>query len=72
VVQSQIGGETLVVYPRGLYWDQYCSSNIFINDLDKGTVHPQQVHRYKTGSDWYTRWLCCHSGGPGKAGELGW
>jgi len=46
--------------------------SIFINNANGGTECTFSVCRwYKIGrSGWHTRWLCCHSEGPGQPGEL--
>lgn len=48
VVQSTVGGKTIVVYPRGWCWTQYC----FLSSLMTcGIGHPQQVYRRVQNSD---------------------
>lgn len=56
------GNQSLVVYPRSPYGAQFFFY-IFINDLNNVVygMDPQKVCRQdKSGSSWYTRWVCCY------------
>lgn len=69
--QTAAAGKSLVVYLRGWYWAQYCSTPSLMT-WRIGQSSLQQVCKgHKTGSGCYIKGVCCHAEGPWTGWKMG-